>query len=755
MINSLSSNLELKNIGMTYRVIKKDENFIHTFCEGRLLYRLGFTPGDIINQTLFDIYPTDVAKSKSVFYEKAWKGQYIQYETKVEDIHYIGYLNPIFDGDKVVELICFCVDITEVKILERRVVKQENLYRDVLENLSEGVLIVKSGKIVSLNDTAKKLLGIDTGFFNEYFYNKLNHKFIREDGALIHYSDLPGVKTQKDGISFSDFVCGVKYNNNITWISVNSKPLELHGEDENGALLTIHDITHKKLQETKLHESYRLQNALINKLDKGIIVTDKHIKIIMMNQKFYEMFELNEYLEMYIGENASDIHYLFDEAKAESISKLKKEINIGKDTILQFNYSLFNNGSDFELILWEFEDVTDSKLMEMALVGTKEEAERANSRKSEFLTKMSHELRTPLNSILGFAQVLERDETLNEIQQDSVQEILKGGYHLLNIVNDVLDLSRIEIGKIQILIEKVNFLTVLQECISIVTPLANKKNITILNNTVQYKHLLVLVDPVRLKQIIINLLDNAIKYNKNGGEVIISAYNKNNKINIHIVDTGIGFSELEASKIFDPFYRIKGEMEAGTGIGLSLVKQLVNLMGGEVTVKSIKGRGSNFSFSIPIHQEYIGEIGGSDKFESQVNIYKNNSMYKILYIEDNQANIKLVQSIFQTTPNYSLLTSFNGKDGLDNLIKEKVDLILLDLNLPDMSGYEVIEVIKRHPKIRNIPVIALSANAMPSEIQSAINNGFDDYIIKPINVSEFLTKLRELLANQVNKEKSK
>ncbi|WP_245947341.1 substrate-binding domain-containing protein [Bacillus taeanensis] len=405
--------------------------------------------------------------------------------------------------------------------------------------------------------------------------------------------------------------------------------------------------------------------------------------------------------------------------------------------------------NDEKTALVRISDITEQKKMENGMIQAREEAEKANMAKSDFLSKMSHELRTPLNGILGFAQLLELEESLNETQRDFVQEILKGGSHLLNLINEILDLSRIETGKLKVSIDEVHLLTLIDECINIVQPLAAKKKVSIHKQLSQSQDTLVLADPIRLKQILLNLLDNAIKYNKEGGSVTIFCHLEGNEQLVHIIDTGVGISVEEYQKVFVPFYRIQSTKEEGTGIGLSLVKQLVHLMDGEISVTSTKGKGSDFSFTLPLAADFQAVMRWDEEVEPPAGKGERAAHYCLLYIEDNESNLNLVSSIMKSQPSYTLLSAHTGKEGLELAAKEKVDLILLDLNLPDLDGYEVFNLLKENEKTKDTAVIAVSANAMPEDIQHTLNKGFNNYITKPINVKEFLTVVGETLNSTI------
>jgi len=389
------------------------------------------------------------------------------------------------------------------------------------------------------------------------------------------------------------------------------------------------------------------------------------------------------------------------------------------------------------------------KQVQKDLVIAKEEAEQANRAKSQFLSSMSHELRTPMNAILGFGQLLEMD-ALDLEHQDYVQEILKAGTHLLDLINEVLDLAKIESGHLVLSIEPVCFGDTLSECLSLVNPLLQKNDISLDFDIASCSQFYLKADAVRLKQIVINLLSNAIKYNRPQGNVKIVCQPdaEASSLRVNIVDTGIGLSAEAQAQLFTPFTRIddKEHNIEGTGIGLVITKNLIQLMHGSIGLESKPGVGSTFWFTVPLaDNETVKANDIVSDTRSGSALTNTDKQYTVLYIEDNPTNLRLVQQVFSRWPHIKLLCAPEPKFGLELIQTNQLDLVLLDINLPGMDGYEIFRRMQAASDSKDIPVIAVSANAMPKDIARGREAGFYDYITKPIQVATFLTAISNVL----------
>jgi signal transduction histidine kinase/response regulator RpfG family c-di-GMP phosphodiesterase len=398
-------------------------------------------------------------------------------------------------------------------------------------------------------------------------------------------------------------------------------------------------------------------------------------------------------------------------------------------------------------------DITATKHSQELLRRAKEEAERANRAKSDFLSRMSHELRTPLNSILGFAQVLEMAH-LPADEVSSVDQIMKGGRHLLNLINEVLDVARIEAGRLSLSPEPVYLCEVIQEALDLVRPLAQERSITIgdMPQAAGY----VKADRQRLRQVLLNLLANGVKYNVNGGRLAVSIeLRESGMIRTSVSDTGPGIPPQEQELLFRPFERLAGESLAveGTGLGLALSKGLVEAMGGAIGVESSAG-GSTFWFDLASAEppsDLLPECSGVVLSESEPAPLRSRT---VLYIEDNPSNMELMKRIAESRSGVRLIGAATGRLGLDLARARQPDLVLLDLHLPDISGQEVLRHLREDPETNAIPVVIVSANATPEQAQRSLAAGALSYVTKPLDIASMLRLLDGVLANSDEGEAS-
>jgi PAS domain S-box-containing protein len=381
-------------------------------------------------------------------------------------------------------------------------------------------------------------------------------------------------------------------------------------------------------------------------------------------------------------------------------------------------------------------------------VEAKEEAERANEAKSVFLSRMSHELRTPLNAILGFGQVLQ-SEDLDEYQHDSVNHILKGGEHLLNLINEVLDIARVESGHMDLSLEPVLVWEVVKEAVDLINPLAGTKGIQIDNTISPEGETHVQADRQRFKQVLINLLSNAVKYNRPGGYIHIFCQQvPAGQLRISVRDSGRGIAPQDLPQLFKPFERLgaKHTNIEGTGLGLTLSKRLIEAMQGHMGVESTLGEGSLFFVELTLAQSPLEQIVTQQGMESIQKQENTTSIIKhLLLIEDNLSNLRLIEMIIQRRPHIRLLAAMQGSIGLDMARQHQPDLILLDLHLPDITGHEVLRHLKESPETKDIPVVICSADATPTQVERLLVQGACAYLTKPINVKQFLQTLDETL----------
>jgi signal transduction histidine kinase/ActR/RegA family two-component response regulator len=440
-------------------------------------------------------------------------------------------------------------------------------------------------------------------------------------------------------------------------------------------------------------------------------------------------------LGLYLTRQLKDLR-LASQALAQG--RLHHRINVhGKDELAQ-TASAFNEMS------------ATLQRNEQALVAARDQAEHANKAKSEFLSSMSHELRTPMNAILGFSQLLDADpsEPLSSGQRESVAEISKAGQHLLKLINEILDLSRIESGRISLSIEPVEVGPVVDECLALIEPMMRARSIN-LAKTLPASAVFLQADRMRLAQVLLNLLSNAVKYNRERGRIKLAVAQSETEVCIEVMDTGKGLSAEQLHSVFEPFVRHNEVASVeGAGIGLSITKKLVALMHGEIGADSTQNMGSRFWLRLPRASNpplsnIESEAAQTEKASDKSAVVRQ----QVLCVEDNSANLHLMTRLFQKYwPELELISAPSAEIGLELAHSLQPALILMDINLPGLSGLDALKLLRAKPRTQAIPVIAVSANAMEKDIQRGLEAGFDDYLTKPLDLAAFRQTLDKQLS---------
>jgi signal transduction histidine kinase/ActR/RegA family two-component response regulator len=442
---------------------------------------------------------------------------------------------------------------------------------------------------------------------------------------------------------------------------------------------------------------------------------------------------------------------------SDQINRSMLEVNQHNNLLFSFILVLFTGLSGFIIYrisriqrqvgkaYESLEETVQERTQDLKLA--RDAALTASKSKSEFLSSMSHELRTPLNAIIGFSQLLEMEE-MDPIQKDSVSEIHKAGKHLLDLINEVLDLARIEAGRMAADMQEVELGAVLSEVHSLAVPIAARYGVSL--GVVENADYTILADYKRLKQVFLNLISNAIKYNCENGSVSVYTENLGDKVRICIKDTGKGIAPEQREGLFEPFNRLgaEGSEIEGSGIGMMVTSQLVELMNGNIDFSSTVGEGSIFWVDFAVVMSSESQVAGSDAetgFPAVTDEMEGKDGVRVLYIEDNMANLKFMERLLASQTDYRLLQAITPQAGLEVALSTAPDIILMDINMPEMNGYEVLEQLKATEKTAKIPVFAVTASAMPENISKGLNAGFDDYLTKPVDINKLMASMEKAL----------
>jgi PAS domain S-box-containing protein len=700
---------------------------------------------EVVGRTDLELFPPEIARTfREHDLEVMRHGQPIEFEEADPSRTFASIKFPLRGPTgEVYGLGGISVDITQRKRVEAALRESENRFRLLAEANVVGVVLSDAeGGISYVNQAYARMLGYTRQEFEKGHVRWT--QITPPEWLPLDHQKTEQVRRERVPVIYEKEYFHKEGHRVPVLMAL--APIELEGGEH--FIVTVLDLSERKEAERAREAAMALLRTALESVEEGLIVLDLQGRAQVYNRRFLEMWGIDE--QVLEGDLAQRYGFFLSQLAepsalevdpngllADPLAEVRDTLRLKDGRVLELLSRPQQAGGEVLGRLWALRDITAQVQVASSLQAAKEEAERASRAKSEFLSRMSHELRTPMNAILGFAQLLHMAQ-LDPEEAESVGQILRAGRHLLGLIDELLDIARIEAGRLSLSIEAVPLEEVLRECLDLLRPLAHSRWLSLEGDGLEGGW--VLADRRRLKQVLLNLLSNALKYNREGGRVSLSCRpGLGGLLRLSVTDTGIGIAREKLERLFQPFDRLGAEASGveGTGLGLALSRRLAEAMGGKLGVESEVGVGSTFWLELP--QAQVGPAGEAWPLESlpQPPALPDAGGHTLLYIEDNPSNLRLVERLLAHWPGMRLIPAMQGRLGLELALSLKPDLVLLDLHLPDIAGQEVLGRLKANPQTLGIPVVVLSADASPQQVQGVLARGALDFLAKPLDIERF------------------